>query len=101
VELTQVETEIENLLKSLSTAKTTLMSYVNDKIEELDVQRGALAKQIADLTADSVSPEEIHRVSADLENWDNLEFDDRRQVVAALISKVCATGENIQIEWKI
>ena len=56
VEIAKVETEIEALLDSLSGANPTLLSYVNRKIEALDTERQILAKRIADLSAEAVSP---------------------------------------------
>ena len=57
--------------------------------------------QIADMTAKAVSPDRIRRVSADLENWETLAFEDRRLVADTLIAKVRATDQEIQIEWII
>ena len=77
------------------------MSYANDKIEELDAQRQSLMKQIADLTAETVSPAKIEQISGYLETWDNVDFEDRLLVADGLISIIRATSERILIEWKI
>jgi hypothetical protein len=101
VELAQVETDIENLVNTLAGANPTLLSYANSKIEELDERRQTLTKQIADLTAESVSPEHLEKISGYLDDWENVGFDDRRLVLDGLISVIKATSENILIEWKI
>jgi hypothetical protein len=101
VELAQVEAEIEKLLNTLTGANAILLSYANDKIEELDAKRQSLTKAIADMNAKTVSPEHIERISGYLENWDGIGFEDRRLVVDGLISVIRATSENVQIEWKI
>ena len=77
------------------------LSYANKKIEALDGERQSLAKKIADLSAEVVSPERINRISDYLNDWDNVSFDDRRQVVDGLINIIRATDENVDIEWKI
>jgi hypothetical protein len=41
------------------------------------------------------------RISELLDDWDNAEMDDKRAVVDALINRVSATSENVDIEWKI
>jgi len=64
-------------------------------------RRQTLAKAIADMSAEAVSPEQIKRISGYLNNWDSIGFEDRRLVVDGLISQIKATSENVQIEWKI
>jgi hypothetical protein len=41
------------------------------------------------------------RISRLLDDWDDASYDDKRGVVDALISRVNATSENVDIEWKI
>jgi len=101
VELLQLEAEIEKLLDTLSGANKTLLSYANDKIEELDTRRQGIIKAIADISAEAVSPEHMKRISGHLQNWDNANFEDRRLVADGLISKIHATHESMRIEWKI
>jgi len=101
VELLQVEAEIEKLLDTLSGANATLLAYANTKIEELDGKRQSLTKAIADMSADAVSPEHIQKISGYLQDWDNVSFEDRRLVVDGMISTMKATGENLQVAWKL
>ena len=101
VELAQVDNEIEKLLDTLTGANSTLLSYANGKIEELDTRRQALLKAIADMSAETSSPEQMKRISNYLNKWSDTSFDDRRIVVDGLVSVIRATRETIQIEWKI
>jgi len=101
VELSKVESEIEKLIDTLTAANPTLLTYVNNKVESLDNERQSLAKRIADLSADTVSPDRVRKISNYLNDWDNVTFDDRRQVVDGLINIIRATSENVYIEWKI
>ncbi|MDR1439329.1 MAG: recombinase family protein [Clostridiales bacterium] len=101
VDLARVEGEIEKLLDTLSGANPTLLAYANKKIEALDDERQTLAKQIADLSADTVSPERVIQISRYLDDWENVGFDDRRHVVSGMISIIRATSKNVDIEWKI
>ncbi len=100
VELAHVEDEIEKLLNTLTGASAVLMSYANTKIEELDAQRQMLSREIATLSAETMSPEQIERLSVYLNRWEEIDFDDRRQVADGLISQIRATGECVAIEWK-
>ncbi|MDR1245884.1 MAG: recombinase family protein, partial [Clostridiales Family XIII bacterium] len=101
VSLVQTENEIEKLINTLTGANATLLSYANSKIEELDAERQRIMKDIADMTAEAVSPEQITRISGYLQDWDNVGFEDRRIVASRLISSVKATSDNVLIEWKI
>ena len=101
VELAQVEDEIEKLLNTLTGASAVLMSYANGKIEELDARRQGLIKEIAALNAENVSPQKIEYLSSHLGNWDNIDFDDRRQVADIILSQVHATADRVSFEWKI
>ena len=101
VELLQLEAEIEKLLDTLVGANRTLLSYANNKIEELDTKRQTLIRAIADISAEAVSPEHMKRISSHLDNWDRANFEDRRLVVDGLISQIRATEGEVKIEWKI
>ena len=101
MELARVEEEIEKLLNTLTGANAVLLSYANSKIEELDTHRQALTKEIAALSAETMSPEQIERLSVYLNQWEEIDFEDRRQVADGLISQIRATDEHVSIEWKI
>ena len=101
MELARVEDEIEKLLNTLTGANAVLLSYANSKIEELDTRRQALTKEIAALSAETMSPEQIERLSVYLNQWKEIDFEDRRQVADGLISQIRATDEHVSIEWKI
>ena len=72
LELAWVESEIEKLLDTLTGATPVLISYVNVKIEELDKRRQALADEIAKLSAEAVSPEQIDTISGYLDDWESV-----------------------------
>ena len=36
-----------------------------------------------------------------LDNWDSIDFDDKRKAADGLISIIKATSDRVQIEWKI
>ncbi len=70
-----------------------LLSYANGKIEELDASRQRLIKEIAALNAETISPQKIEFPSAHLENWNTIDFDDRRRVTDIILSQVQATSK--------
>ena len=101
VELAQVEAEIEKLLDTLTGANATLLAYANKKIEELDTRRQTISKAIAELSVETISPQQIKKLSYYLDNWDSIDFYDKRKAADGLISTIKATSDRVQIEWKI
>jgi len=101
IELMQVELEVEKLLDTLTGASSTLLSYANIKIEELDTKRQSLIKSISDMNNDMVSSESIKQITSHLDSWNNTDFADKRLVIDSLVTKILATSASVKIEWKI
>ena len=101
VELAHVDSEIEKLVDSLTGANNVLLSYVNVKIAELDSRKQALVKEIAELTVETISPEQVKQISGYLDTWDSVSFDDKRRVLDLLVTTVEATSDRLNIKWKI
>jgi len=53
------------------------------------------------MKASSLAPEYAKSISGYLKNWGNVSFEDKRLVVDGLISRINATSESVQIEWKV
>jgi hypothetical protein len=101
ISLAQVDGEIDKLVESLMTAGPTLVSYVNTKIEELDAGRQKLTREISALTLDIIPPAQMDAISDYLDDWENVSFEDKQKVTDYLITRVRATSESVEIEWKI
>ena len=69
--------------------------------EELDGRKQELVKQIAELTVEAISPEQVNQFSGYLDTWDSVSFDDKRRVVDLMITTVAATSDSLNITWKI
>ena len=81
--------------------KSYYIAYANKKIEELDTRRQTISKAIAELSVETISPQQIKKLSYYLDNWDSIDFDDKRKAADGLISTIKATSDRVQIEWKI
>ena len=68
VELAQIETEIEKLLDTLTGANAIRLAYASKKIEELDTRRQTISKAITDLSIETISPQQIKKLSYYLDN---------------------------------
>lgn len=96
-----MDSEIKKLVDSLTGANNVLLSYVNVKIAELDSRKQALVKEIAELTVETISPEQVKQISGYLDTWDSVSFDDKRRVLDLLVVTVKATSDRLNITWKI
>ena len=56
---------------------------------------------IADLTVETISPQQMKSLSYYLNNWDSIEFDDKRKAADIVITTIRATSDHVEIEWKI
>ena len=76
---------------------------MNSKIEELDGRKQELVEKIAELSVDTISPEQVKEISGYLDTWEEeVDFDDKRRVVDLMIRQFTPhTSESINIVWKI
>lgn len=44
-----------------------------------DRRKPELVKQIAELTVEAISPEQVNQISGYLDTWENVSFDDKRR----------------------
>lgn len=49
----------------------------------------------------NAQPPGNRKLSYYLDNWDSIDFDDKRKAADGLISTIKATSDRVQIEWKI
>lgn len=74
---------------------------MNSKIEELDGRKQELVEKIAELSVDTISPEQVKEISGYLDTWEEeVDFDDKRRVVDLMIPQFTPhTSESINIVW--
>ena len=66
-----------------------------------DAQKQILQKQIAKLSLEIISPEQVREISNHLDTWEDISFEDKRHVADLMISVIYATSESVNIVWKI
>lgn len=75
---------------------------MNSKIEELDGRKQELVEKIAELSVDTISPEQVKEISGYLDTWEEeVDFDDKRRVDLMIPQFTPHTSESINIVWKI
>lgn len=53
------------------------------------------------MPAETMPAGQAELMPAHLDNWLNIDFEDRRQAADGLISQIRATSDHVSIEWKI
>ena len=100
VRQTQLENEIKTFVDKVKSANATTMTYINQRIDELDGELSDVKKQIAEMSASLYSKINTESITNYMDNWDELTMSDKITVVDALISAVIVDKGNIRIEWK-
>lgn len=87
------------MVKKLKDFKTLTGRKKAAKISpKLTAKRQTIFNEIAKLSADAVSVEKMESISGYLDDWGNISFEDKQQVVGALITVIRATNEKVEIE---
>lgn len=99
VELTQVDGEINALMDCLAAADDTLFRYISGRVKELDGKKQELMKRVSELKLHKEA--DYTEIRNHLTMWQELSFDNKRQIVDQLIRVIYATSDSIKIEWRI
>lgn len=98
-ELAETDREIRGLMERLGSSDEALFRYINDRVGMLDRRRAEISGRIAELERKKLSaPDET---DCHLTMWEELSFDDKRQVADALIKVIYATEKRVTIVWKL
>lgn len=100
IRLSEIDTEIENLLSNVANANSVLMEYINNKIKELDKERDQLQKEIRLLSCRSKTGS-MHTITDHVDKWNEITFEDKQAVADALIKVITISNGNIEITWNI
>lgn len=98
-ELAETDKEIESLIDKVADSDAALYRYINERIAALDTRKNEIAQRIGKLMCSkdfSIDETDCH-----LDLWEELSFDDKRQVADILIGGIYATSEKIIIQWRI
>lgn len=110
IQLNQVQTEIENLMQSLSEGNSVLMKYVNEKIVELDNSKSRILSRISEIDSGNTTDAEelslmqyLESILSDIPDiLTNGTFDEIRDLCHILVKKIVFDDVgNIDIEYTV
>ncbi len=97
--ISEIDKEIASLLAKILSANDTVMTYINNRVAELDTEKKDLYAQIVQMEASRPSTADV--LVGYMSHWEDISFDDKMTVVDALIESIHATKEKLDIKWKI
>jgi len=99
IELTQVKNEINSLTERMAEADDIMFHYISERIQELDKKKQILQEKNSEMIKKEKGDYIEIRTHSTM--WNQLSFEDKRQVVDQLIRVIYATSDLIRIEWRI
>lgn len=99
IELTRVKDEINSLVEKIKDADDTMFRYISGRIQELEKKKLILQEKSSKLK--QIEESAYIEISNHITMWNEISFEDKRQVADLLIRVIYATKDLIRIEWRI
>jgi hypothetical protein len=94
-----IDNEINEIVKGVIGANETVMAYINQNVEKLHNEKLLVKAEIQQLSENRYSASE--QVICDFDKFDELPFERKRELACAVIKKIYATSDKIDIIWNI
>lgn len=109
MKLTSIKEEIENLINSLATGSSTLSKYIEKKIDELEINKTILEKNLQKLDEQEFGQiiklenlEYVKECSKNLESKiEQADFDEMKYIYNTLIKKIYLSSDSISVIFTI
>lgn len=101
IKLTQVKEQIDNLVAGMANGNSIVVKYLNDKITELDGEKDKIEAEILQKSVENRKTTNIDLLLDQIDNWDSLDFNIRRDVAKEFIDKIYINDDQINIKWKL
>lgn len=97
IDLIKVNEEIDNLVEAVASAGVTVAKHYNAKIEKLDKVRERVTKEILALKVDNKEVLSTAQIKECIDDWNNFDFDRKKEIAQLFIKVVTITNDEIQI----
>ena len=95
----EIDNEINSLLECVQNSDDVLFRYINERITELDCKKCEIEERIKEKQQIKEIP--AQKINNHLTAWNELTFEDKRQVTDTLIKVIYATSDKVTIQWKL
>ena len=100
IELDEIASEIDGLVKKIPFANDTVMGYINKAITDLETRKTRVKSEIAELISND-NHDGSNEILGFFSMWDKLTISDKVLVLDQIVSKVYLNKDKITILWKI
>ncbi len=100
IQLIELDKQIENLINKIAEANEVTMKYINEKLTTLDKEKSSLIDEMQKLTLENSQNIGLDDLFEKIDNWDNLNLENKKAVCKTLINKVYIKADEITINWK-
>lgn len=98
IQIVKIQQQIEKLINQLPELSGSAVSYINDKINELDNIKASLCEKIKETSKPPES--KVSKILSSIDNWKKFSLEAKKETVAAVIKRVSISEDEIKIEWK-
>lgn len=100
IQISKINEQINNLISAIAQGNASAVSYLNDRITELEGQRYEVEVALQKYVLEKPSPENVRQLYDTLDMWQYMDVAQRHEVAAMLIKEVDVFAEKIRILWK-
>jgi len=101
IQIINIDKQIENLINKIAEANEVTMKYINERLAKLDKEKTALLEELQKLTIENSKVISMNEIFEKVDNWENLDLEEKKQVCKSVINKVYIKDDEISIDWKI
>lgn len=100
IQIAEIDKQIEILVNKIAEANEVTMKYINEKLTALDKEKSSLIDEMQKLTLENSQNIGLNDLFEKIDNWDNLNLENKKAVCKTLINKVYIKDDEITIDWK-
>ena len=100
IRLAKIEEEMQDLLGQVAKANETLVQYIGQRIEALDIAKRKYQKELNEIRLKDVELPNAALIDKALTSWDSLAFDQKKSIAQAFIEKIVIYNEEFDIIYK-
>ena len=102
MDIENVNIQIDSLLDKVANSDDALLKYINKRVKELDEQKKILENELSNIKSKTQTfKKRIIAIENCVDKWDDLSFEDKRNVADALIDVIYPDKNTIKIKWFI
>lgn len=99
-QIAALDNQIDTLINQLSAAGSSLIKYINQKVEAMDHQKQLLLEELNKQLINRLSEQPVNNILYCIDNWDENSFEQKKTVARYAITRILLKEDEINIEWR-